>query len=405
MAGMRGTKKRKAPRKRRSKGKAGWLGRLGLAILFLGLAGLTIFLLYFKDAAHYKGVRTEWIDSILIAADVDLAKQKQVVDKDDVTRWKITLPSDQKLKVVMRALKTGVQAQGGYWSQGKESWREGLRHNLVSLKREDGRSLRLILVVDPGNAAKPPPKVAKEAVAAVPDDSTNLLAPNRKQVVIILDDIGHHPIGQLEPVLALNLPITFAVLPYLDYSAANAIALHQRQYEVMLHMPMEANDAGTNPGRGAIVSSFNEAQIRSAVTAALQEVPFVSGVNNHMGSKITANRTLMYPVLSIVKKEGLFFIDSRTHPKTVAYNLASNMGLRTAKRDVFLDATQTYAFTLAQLTETRRVATDEGLCIAIGHPHATTLKALAEEMPKMEAEGFRFVFASAATRIRNKADH
>ena len=158
---------------------------------------------------------------------------------------------------------------------------------------------------------------------------------------------------------------------------------------------MEPNDyPKNNPGKGAILSNFNEYQIRNAMKKALNNVPFVSGVNNHMGSKITATRALMRPVLEEVKKSNLYYVDSRTHPNTVGHRMAKNLGLRCAKRDVFLDTEASYEFTIKQLEEVRATARKHGQAIAIGHPYATTLRALQEEMPKMDLEGFRFVFAS-----------
>ena len=49
----------------------------------------------------------------------------------------------------------------------------------------------------------------------------------------------------------------------------------------------------------------------------IDAVPFISGVNNHMGSKITAVSTKMYQIFSILKKNDLYFVDSRTTRNTL----------------------------------------------------------------------------------------
>ncbi len=126
----------------------------------------------------------------------------------------------------------------------------------------------------------------------------------------------------------------------------------------------------------------------------LDTVPHAAGVNNHQGSRATADPALMAALMPALRDRGLFFIDSRTTAATVAYAAAERSGVRAASRKVFLDDTPTREAVLAQLDLAARDAIRDGSAIAIGHPHAETIAALAESLPRLEARGIRLVFAS-----------
>ena len=379
--------KKRTRRKKPSKGFLKWVPRIALAVLFVALATGVLWVLLKK-----RGIDPDLVDSVLIAARVDLTTQKQKVIEDGIERWKINLGSEETHRAVVKALEKSVKAQNGLWKPGPLTKREKQLFQIIELEKADGSPLRLIFEIERNPPKRPPPSPSRNQSVAVQSPDIDSGKP---VIAIIIDDIGHKQVGHLDPLLNLKFPVTFAVLPFLKYSKANAIYFHQNQYEVMLHMPMEPDTyPKSDPGKGAIFSRLNDAEIRHAINKALDSIPFISGVNNHMGSKITASRAMMRPILDEVKKRDLYFVDSRTQNNTVAFSLASMMGLRAAKRDVFLDAEPTYQFAMKQLQEVRRVAKQQGVAVAIGHPYPSTLLALAEEMPKLGREGFRFVFAS-----------
>src|SRR4029077_3480607 len=124
------------------------------------------------------------------------------------------------------------------------------------------------------------------------------------------------------------------------------------------------------------------------------------GVNNHQGSRATADPALMQALMPALRQRGLFFVDSRTTAATVAYDTAEHDGVRAASRKVFLDDTPTREAILAQLDLAARDARRDGWSIAIGHPHPATIAALREGVPRLEARGIRLVFASDVVRYR-----
>jgi hypothetical protein len=96
-------------------------------------------------------------------------------------------------------------------------------------------------------------------------------------------------------------------------------------------------------------------------------------------------------VLGHLKSLNLFFIDSVTTPNSKAYQIAREMGLKTAKRNVFLDSDRDPASVKKQFRKLKMNALANGNSIGIGHPNLTTLSVLQEMIPEFEASGIRFV--------------
>ena len=216
------------------------------------------------------------------------------------------------------------------------------------------------------------------------------------RLAIILDDLGHDR-AAAESLLALPFPLTVSVIPHLPYSSEVAEAAFRRGDQVLLHLPMESESEVKQEGVELRVG-MNSQQVESALEGMLETVPHAVGVNNHQGSRATADSVLMEELMPALRQRGLFFIDSRTTKATVAYTVAESSGVRAASRKVFLDDTPTKEAVLAQINLAARDAARDGFAIAIGHPHPGTLAALGELVPQLESRGIRLVFASDVVR-------
>jgi polysaccharide deacetylase 2 family uncharacterized protein YibQ len=213
------------------------------------------------------------------------------------------------------------------------------------------------------------------------------------RLAIIIDDMGYDR-SAADAVIALPFPLTVSVLPHLPISSEVAEEAYSRGDQVLLHLPMESRANSTKSEEIELRVGMNAQQVASAVAGMLDTVPHAVGVNNHQGSRATSDPALMHALMPLLGKRGLFFIDSRTEAETVAYETAKHDGLRAASRKVFLDDTAKRDAIIAQLRLAARDATRDGFTIAIGHPRPETIAALAEEVPRLESRGFRFVFAS-----------
>ena len=217
------------------------------------------------------------------------------------------------------------------------------------------------------------------------------------KLAIILDDMGYDR-AAADAALALSFPITLSVIPHLPLSAEVAEEAYRRGDQVLLHLPMEAEADQAKAEPIELRVGMKADQVERDLDGMLETVPHAAGVNNHQGSRATADATLMAELMPALRRRGLFFIDSRTTAATVAHDTAEKAGVRSASRKVFLDDTPRRDAILAQLDLAARDAARDGFAIAIGHPHPETIAALMEAAPRLEARGVRFVFVSDVVR-------
>lgn len=209
------------------------------------------------------------------------------------------------------------------------------------------------------------------------------------RVALVIDDLGKS-VDELPPLEGLGVPVTYAVLPYQEQTAQVVAELRRRGAEILLHLPMEPKN-GEDPGPGALLRGMGDEELREKTVAALNAVPGAVGVNNHMGSGLSAEEGPMKTVLGVLAARGLFFLDSRTSAESVGYKVARELGVPAAERQVFLDGEPTPEAIAAQFQRLLGLARLHGAAIAIGHPHPETLAVLEREVPKAKAEGYEFV--------------
>jgi polysaccharide deacetylase 2 family uncharacterized protein YibQ len=220
----------------------------------------------------------------------------------------------------------------------------------------------------------------------------------RNKVAIIVDDMGYS-LKAINDICSLNKPLTVSILPYTPLAKEIARIAHQNNLEVMLHLPLESvNSQEGNQIEGIILSQMSEEDILRTVEANLAQIPYVTGVNNHMGSKITASKILMSVVLEPLKKRNLFFIDSRTTSASKAYDVAQALGIPSAYRHVFLDGEVREDYIKGKMIELFRLAQRRGKAVGICHPTEKTLRVLKENFHLMEKYNIEPVFASQLTR-------
>ena len=130
---------------------------------------------------------------------------------------------------------------------------------------------------------------------------------------------------------------------------------------------------------------MDRATIIAQVQKDLQDVPKAIGVNNHMGSRFTNDHQGMLAALTAIKGQSLFFVDSMTSSQSIAYETAQELGIKTARRDIFLDNEQNGAKIKAQLDKLVKRAKQNGSAIGIGHPYPATLATLKKELVAGEA--------------------
>jgi polysaccharide deacetylase 2 family uncharacterized protein YibQ len=193
--------------------------------------------------------------------------------------------------------------------------------------------------------------------------------------------------------------MTLAFLPYAGASALLSHQAHITGHEIIVHLPMEPK-GGKNPGPMPLTDRLSPAEIAQRLDWALSRVSDYDGANNHMGSRFTASREALLPVMQELSARKLFFLDSRTTADTQAEKLARLTGMLTGARDIFLDNDETAPAVEHELARLENQARSRGSAIAIGHPHDETLAALKTWSKTVEARGFRLVTLKTLLELR-----
>lgn len=217
------------------------------------------------------------------------------------------------------------------------------------------------------------------------------------KLAIVLDDWGNDK-RLLRDLLAIKRPMTVAILPHLEHSTAIAREARAAGLGTMLHLPMQAKSKGAPQEPDTILTTSTDAEIRRTIDRALADVPGVEGVNNHQGSAATSDERVMRSVLKHLKEKKLFFIDSFVIASTVAADVAAEMGVPHDKRDVFIDNVNEVEAVKTQLRKAVEEALRSGEAVAIGHDRRVTLRAIAELVDEIEAQGVRLVYARDLVR-------
>ena len=217
---------------------------------------------------------------------------------------------------------------------------------------------------------------------------------HKAYITLIIDDPGQS-LPRYRQVLALPGPVTAAIMPDTPHATEFAREAHRAGKIVILHMPM---DPATGPFAWHPELPIEELEKR--LNAAFKVVPYTAGINNHMGSRMTAQRPAMAWLMAQLQRRHKLFVDSRTSAQTVAAAEAQKIGLASVSRDVFLDDERTEAAIFTQLQTAISLARKQGSAVMIGHPYPQTLAVLERELPKLKAQGIEWIDIKQMISVR-----
>lgn len=218
-----------------------------------------------------------------------------------------------------------------------------------------------------------------------------LVSANNPKVSIIIDDVGYRATDS--NVLKLPGDITLAILPHTPYGKIIAQKGHSKNLDIMLHIPMEAEN-GKFLGPGGLTSEMSQDTITHHLAAAFEEIPYAIGINNHMGSLLTQQEKTMAWVMSDLKRRNVFFVDSVTSSESKAEFIAQKYGIPTLHRHIFLDNQLTHQYIASQFNKLITIAKKNQIAVAIAHPHPETISALTKLIPLLEQQNISLVSAS-----------
>jgi polysaccharide deacetylase 2 family uncharacterized protein YibQ len=288
-------------------------------------------------------------------------------------RWDIPCDETADLILINVALTGALRQAGGVLRRAEES--------------DDGRTL----FYDVGTNTRDTHRLSIRRLA--PQAVTQHLRETRPlpRVAIVIDDFGYARGGVARELLDLKLPLSIASLPELRYSQAVLADARARHRCVLLHLPLEGREP-TDPELPAVTTGMSDAEIASLVGEYMESLPGVDGVNNHQGSVASADARVMRAVCAALKPYDVFFLDSLTSAKSVAYNVAIGAGMRAVSNTIFLDdATDRREDVEERIRELIRLARKHGSAVGIGHPHPWTLDALQASIDDLDAAEIQLV--------------
>jgi len=389
-------------KKRKTRGKTGFLPPAWKKVPWIAVAVLILAaMLWYLLRGHPSGV-----DMPIEARLVELAAARGVVSDaiapDDPIRkidgvfvrtWEISFPDREA-----RDGFVGDLEMEGVAREAEVSLPEDLSPQEIRMRIDLGaEAFDLRLAMIPPRPTEPPPTpVPTRIPTATPRPQPPPDA--RGRLAILLDDAGQN-FDLVPAAAALPKAVGVAILPFLPYSAETATEMYDAGHEIWLHLPMEPEGyPGNNPGPGAVLMEMTADELQMTVHSAINNIPHVVGVNNHMGSKATADLKTMTWIMQELTVRDVAFIDSRTTTRTVAEDAARAQGVPTNRRHVFLDNERDRAAILRQLAEAVYRCRMEGEIIAIGHLAPETVQLLAEELPGLKKKGVDLVPPSALVR-------
>lgn len=216
------------------------------------------------------------------------------------------------------------------------------------------------------------------------------------RIVIIIDDMGNNS-NMAARLAELDGPLNFAFLPYAPNLARQTSNIRRRGHELLVHMPMEPT-GNENPGPRALTTQLSDTELLETLEWNLTRFEGFVGVNNHMGSRFTADQRRMEIVMKSLKERGLLFLDSLTTNSSKGPSLAKSYNIPWAGRDIFIDNEINEGAILNQLRKVEQVANQRGIAIAIGHPHSETYRALKAWLPTLKGKGLVLVPLSSVVR-------
>ncbi|MGM0464964.1 MAG: divergent polysaccharide deacetylase family protein [Acidobacteriota bacterium] len=317
------------------------------------------------------------VDQMLVSTQIPEKGINKYTDKQGICHIMVSLDRE-KYSLLEKNLEESFFNINATIQKKREQQKKEKKYLLWEVKKKGEIPLFLLFSIEPEKEKKP-----------------ELFYAPKNSAALIIDDMGYS-MDNIKDLCSMKKALTIAVLPYSPYAEETANLAHHNGLEVILHLPLESmnNIYDNEHTLGLINSRMDQKEILEVLNANLKMVPFISGVNTHMGSKVTKDKMIMGIILENIKESHLYFIDSRTTPYSVAYDIAQKMKIPSAYRHIFLDSETEPEYIKNQLIKLFKTAEKNGKAVGICHPFPETLQVLKENIHQADRYNVSLVFAS-----------
>ena len=258
-----------------------------------------------------------------------------------------------------------------------------LKSKAADLFNKDKEASKVISAAKPKSEDKDAPAVISKDITVDRADKVRY-AGKRSLLAIVVDD-GGNALEMAKRVASLNLPLTWAIIPYTRYTNETAVIADNAGIPYLLHLPMQA-EIDKDSKEYLVGEGMDSQKIRDITVGALDSLPTPIGINNHRGSLATSKKDIMVPIIDVLKERDLIFLDSRTSGKSVAYDVAKAAGIRVFKNGGFLDGTPDDVAIRARFAQFVKTTQQKKYMIVICHFRPGTvlfLEKLSKEYTKL----------------------
>jgi polysaccharide deacetylase 2 family uncharacterized protein YibQ len=216
------------------------------------------------------------------------------------------------------------------------------------------------------------------------------MADERPRIAVVLTGLGLSDSATEAAINKLPPAVTLSFSPYARGLERWIALARSRGHEVMLDLPMEpATFPNEDPGPQGLLIKLSPEENLDRLDWVLSRGSAYVGVAGALGSRFTASRSAMEPILQDVKARGLIFLDRRTTEESVIPAVAAELDLPRAINNRSIDERQASRVAIdARLAQIERIALTDGYAVAMAQPYPVTLDRLADWATELTARGF-----------------
>jgi polysaccharide deacetylase 2 family uncharacterized protein YibQ len=232
--------------------------------------------------------------------------------------------------------------------------------------------------------------VKKQFNELIPASTLGNNIKSKPKIAIVFDDLGID-MPRSAKVIKLRSPLTLSFMTYASKLKEQTKIARNAGHELWMHMPMEPRSQTIDPGPNVLLTGLPKAELQASISWNLNQFSDYIGINNHMGSRFTADLESVRIFMKELKKRNLMFLDSRTSSKSVAQRAAIEAKVPFIVRNIFIDHIDDTIEIKKSLTQVERFAKKFGYAVAIGHPRDKTLREVGSWLNTFEEKGLQLV--------------
>lgn len=207
------------------------------------------------------------------------------------------------------------------------------------------------------------------------------MADTRPKVALVLAGIGQSEAYSDDASKLLPPAVTFAVSPYANQPGRLLDAIRARGHEYLLSLPMEpqgspVDDAGPQSLLTGAQPAQNMQRLEWALTRFAGYAGATSALDGLRGERFAASSTQLDPVLDVLAKDGLFYIDATPASSRSAPFQPTRIQGRAV--DLVIDEPAVRVEIERKLQALEQIARDQGSAIGLaGLPRPVTIDRIA----------------------------